>query len=467
MAGRSAITVVLITRQDLVRADFNPGSPPRLTGLWGQPRPDLPDQAALLEAALSTGPKVGKQVWVLSSDLWTQSMSLPAVRTTGLEDAELATALNFEAEGMSGQAAFESAVGFTSQSANTGERGFWIVQARTSDLELMEETVRRAGAALAGIAHPAGVPFALGSHGAGSWQRLEMWADAVVCVFGEQQGKPEVHVINSAPQLNQWQNEWEQRRGEQAGGSHQEVLVDVGVTSAGTKTREVVVRLEDEPALRAWLTAWAAALTRKSVRVPVVRPPRRPMAAGRRAALAVALAVVAVALCVAHNTWFNNTMLDYQKDAQAAAEPTKRMAELQKRAKELEGERTKLVAQLDKHGLQLDNFQLQRQRMISLMTCLSQYRLDDLMIEKVDSHGGEPRVHGICWDPELADKYASKLSEILPAHGWKVDAPKKKTQELIAGGGPCTFEIQLHAVGGPPPEILPGTVKAVPKIGTP
>ena len=80
MARRAATTIVLVTRQDLVRADFASGPNPALLELVVQPRPDLPDLAALVETALVLGPKAARQVWVLSSDLWTQTLALPAGR---------------------------------------------------------------------------------------------------------------------------------------------------------------------------------------------------------------------------------------------------------------------------------------------------------------------------------------------------------------------------------------------------
>src|SRR5271154_6470118 len=115
MATRPATTILLITRNELVRADFSRGPKIALLNLWQQPRPDLPDFASLAEAALIQGPKPGKRVWIFSTDLWTQTLELPANKATGVSASELANALNFEAEALSGHSAFESVVGYVPQ----------------------------------------------------------------------------------------------------------------------------------------------------------------------------------------------------------------------------------------------------------------------------------------------------------------------------------------------------------------
>src|SRR5262249_55421328 len=114
MAKRAATTIVLITRQGLLRADFSRGPKIALAGGWQQPRPDLPDLPALVDAALLQGPRPGKRVWVLSTDLWTQTLELATQKAAGIAPAELASALNFEAEALSGLNAFEALVGHVS-----------------------------------------------------------------------------------------------------------------------------------------------------------------------------------------------------------------------------------------------------------------------------------------------------------------------------------------------------------------
>src|SRR5437763_1046921 len=181
--ARNATTIILLTRNELVRADFARGGR-TLSGLWRQPRPDLPDLTSVIESALLQAPGVGRRVWLLSTDLWTQTLTLPGLKMAGLNAEQQASALNFEAEGMSGQPAFDSVVGYTTQPAEGQETGYWLVQSPSSTLPQIEEAIERAGGRLAGVAHPAGLPMPLDGKTVKSWQRVELWPDALVCLGG-------------------------------------------------------------------------------------------------------------------------------------------------------------------------------------------------------------------------------------------------------------------------------------------
>jgi hypothetical protein len=154
---RNAVTILLLTRNELVRADFARGGGRGLSGVWRQPRSDLPDPVSAVEAALLQAPGVGRRVWVLSTDLWTQTLSMPGVKMAGLSPEQQAGALAFEAEGLSGQAAHDSVVGYVTRPAEGNEVGYWLVQAPAADLARIEAAVHRAGGRLAGLAHPAGL----------------------------------------------------------------------------------------------------------------------------------------------------------------------------------------------------------------------------------------------------------------------------------------------------------------------
>src|SRR6266436_3172625 len=110
MSKSAAITILLITREGLVRGDLSGGPQVTLQGVWKQPRPDVPDLAALVEAALHLGPRPARKVLVLTSDLWTQTLELPLHKSADVNAGDLARALNFEAETLSGLSAFEAVV---------------------------------------------------------------------------------------------------------------------------------------------------------------------------------------------------------------------------------------------------------------------------------------------------------------------------------------------------------------------
>src|SRR5262249_13915667 len=152
-------TLLLVTHQNLVRADFSGTSKPELLDSWDTARPDLDDLPSFVEAALALGGKPGRKVWVLTTDLWTQTLSMQARATAKLTGEDLSKALSFEVETLSGINAFESIIGQTSLPARKNdELSYWVVQARTADREQIEQIVRMAGSRLAGLCHPGGLP---------------------------------------------------------------------------------------------------------------------------------------------------------------------------------------------------------------------------------------------------------------------------------------------------------------------
>ena len=203
--ARNATTIILLTRNELVRADFARTGRRGFTGLWRQPRPEMPDLASVVEAALLQSPGVGRRVWVLSTDLWTQTLTVPSLKMAGLTPEQQASALNFEAEGLSGQPAFDSVVGYTPQPTKGPETGYWLLQATASQLAQIDAVVHGAGGQLVGLAHPAGLNRPLTGKDSRTWQRVELWPDALVCLAGNGDGSPQVQVFNFDPQGGRWQ----------------------------------------------------------------------------------------------------------------------------------------------------------------------------------------------------------------------------------------------------------------------
>jgi hypothetical protein len=103
MGSRASKTIVLVNRHALVRADFSRAN--SLLGVWAKTGSESQEWLTELETALGLGPKLGKTVYILSSDLWTQTLSLTH-DSANMSSQELASALSFEAEALSGLSAF-------------------------------------------------------------------------------------------------------------------------------------------------------------------------------------------------------------------------------------------------------------------------------------------------------------------------------------------------------------------------
>ena len=106
------LTLLIVEAHRVVRADVPvPGAkiPPRI---YTQQRMTGSPLGETLRAGLALAPGCEKNVWVAASEIWSQTLTLPAAALGGLKDAELAAALAFEAEPLSGIPSSNAAMGF-------------------------------------------------------------------------------------------------------------------------------------------------------------------------------------------------------------------------------------------------------------------------------------------------------------------------------------------------------------------
>jgi hypothetical protein len=442
MATRPTTTLLLLTRQVIVRADFSSTNQP--LDVWSQPRPDVHEWPILAEIALALGPKPVRNVYVLSSDLWTQTLGLTNISTVSLSAEDLASALNFEAEQMSGQSALEAVVAVQPLS---GGQGYWIVQARSADFEQVDKIVAEAGGRLRGLLHPGGLPRALRTmeESTGSWVRAEFWPDTVLFLRGDAQGSPLVQVHNADGQMGQWKPAWSAWRQDAGDKAAHEDLTGPGVLRPPLPDSHSIP-LENGAKLSAWLTAWAKQLTGKTPTVPLLQPARKPMSTLARQLIAFGMAALALAICWASHTSLDGALQRLNAETKAAQQPAKKLAEVQKQVQELQVKHKEMEAQAANLGKATAALKTQRQRLARLLTCLSEQQMEHLQINKIDAEAGEPRLFGVCLQPEMADQFANRLAQPLAEQGWEVLTPKKQAMKLLVSGGPWSFEIQLHSI---------------------
>jgi hypothetical protein len=125
-AGQEALTLLLITPTRLIRADFHGRREPALRHIWEARAPAGETVPLLAEAAFLLGPPRKCDVFVLSTSVSCQILSVPASKVNGLEGEELSNALSFEAEAMSGINPFDSALAAQPAGANGQDRTFWV-----------------------------------------------------------------------------------------------------------------------------------------------------------------------------------------------------------------------------------------------------------------------------------------------------------------------------------------------------
>ena len=275
-SGSQRLTLLFITPQRLVRADFAGENMQTVANLWQAPAPPGELLPMLAEAALLLGPTAKGRVFAISSIVSTQFLSVPTPKVGGLQGEELLRALSFEAEALSGLNPFESSLGATPQGESGGERQYWVTQVATAELMQTDEAMSRHKATLEGILHAGGLPRNVESGSAGDpWQRVEVWNDAVFCVDTSASGSFKLHLIPSSPSRSNWQPEADSWFKGCGPSMHRESLVSdaAWLASAGAGSQS----LDEEQVLRTFLTAWAKELSLPRPRIPIA-------AAGRRAA---------------------------------------------------------------------------------------------------------------------------------------------------------------------------------------
>ncbi len=455
--ARPTTTLLLITRDRLCRADFVVGRGARLTSFHARPRPIEIDSLVSAVDSLVVSSKLGKRVWVLTSDLWTQTLQMSHGRTSGISESELAGALAFEAEAMSGVSAFESAVGFRKVAGEAGQQTYWVTQGTQGDVGQIEQIVDRHGGALQGLLHPAGLPLHVARESGeakrgGAWRRVELWPDAVVCASADAGGNggagsfADVRVINADPSSTQWELEVDEWRQGLSLEGHGSVLLGCDLV-AQTPAAETVLDLRQDEDASSWLTAWAEHLAGTPT-VPTIAPPPKQLTTQSRVVIAACLAAACLVGCMALQMTMIRTNDDLDKRLAALKAPAdqikadkKQTDAARKKAREL---KTQADALQDKLRAFDDAVGTQRTRHAALLEALAAHRPGDLVVDQIEDQQGAVRMTGSCLTPELANQLAEALQAGLADKGWTVTPAAKRANLTASNGGPWSFELTLR-----------------------
>lgn len=459
MFRRPATTLLLVTNQSIVRADFSGGAKPKLLESWEVPRPDLEDLPSFVEAALTLGGKLGKKVWVLATDFWTQTLAMQARAASKLTGQDLSRALGFEVETLSGIAAFESIIGQANvPPRKTDELAYWVVQARTDDRAQIEQSIRMAGSRLAGLCHPGGLPRSLTPEDDAktSWQRVELWPDVIVCLHGEPGQPPKVHLINADSRQERWHAEEEDWRRQHGKADRREMFLTNGEFVRFGEDGEP--RPVDAKTSRdLWLTGWAEELARRSAVVPLIRPAIRPLSNTGWAGIAACIGVATLGLCVAHSMTVRSLQLNpLRKEIEKLRGPAAHLDSLEKDIGQREKEFGELRKQYDSLQLTNETLRAQQHRLVRLLAAMGNHRPDHLWIHKIEGEPGQPVLHGICLSENEANNLSTRLAKEL-APDWEIRETKMKAQLPKAGGEPLyIFQVTLQVPRPVAPAPSPG-----------
>ena len=431
-------TILLVTPHFIARGDFDSRGVLRSTGHTVPPAHGV-DVASLTLAALGLVKVAPRRVWVLTTAAATAIVETSPGRLQGLSEAELSSALAFEAEALTGLPAMTSQTAASRMAAASGAEAWWVTQISQRMRGEIEAEVVRRGARLEGIAHPGGLVMQLGTVA----ERFELWHDLLF--IHRASGTFDILAVDESAPLTSVMARFP------ATGSARMMLA---AKPQALVTECEVHSLHEDETLRSWLTSWHQALNAPTPSVPVLLPPAQPMSAVKRVWLSVSTAAIALALCFAH-WWISERQL------QQALEDIKILTVVAKQRDELKqtsAEISKLRAELES----VRRLQSQALRGFgAMLSAVAELRPTGLLVRSLKepasagspagSHytGMEALISGLCTHQELAAEFSRTLGTRLTPLGWSV-RPARTTARLAGVTPTWDFEIPLRLDGSPP-----------------
>jgi Tfp pilus assembly protein PilN len=478
MARRAAHTLVFIGVNRIDRIDFGPGPDFAVLGAKHQAALANEEPEILLESVLVGGARVGKSVWVLWEGATAIMLDMSSGVVVGLEKNQLADALSFEAEPLTGLPATESAIGGVSQRATKDllpdTKRYWVTQIPAVVRDKLDEAVTRTGAKLLGIAHPGGLPRAHWGESAEAeraidWRRVEIWQDLTFSLHGRPDGTTETRVIRSSPGSEKWASDLPSEGPvswmgpgpvTRVGPDGRRVTDSLTLLSGdGSPLETEKIDLARDKGPMEWLRAWIEELSSTSRRVPVVErftnasPNRKFYVAGG------VLAGLALAACIVHGevvgyqTAATNTRAVQLEALRAQMTPIDKSkqdeSETQALAEKLKGQLTDLdtqLQQLQEQASDLDKKQaeiaerrnrvlylqtIQRPALAMLLDAVAKVEDDpqaEVVIKDIrqSPDGGSLVLTGLSKHATEVNAFAVELQTQLTLKEWKVGAAQKK-----------------------------------------
>jgi len=457
--ARPANTIVVVAADWIARADFAAGLKSHALHVWQQPRSMSETLSQSVAAALALGPGCGRKVWVLCEDFWSQIISLAAPSVAGLDAPQLARALGFEAEPLSGIGALESVLAFhPAPSREPSLRSFWSVVVEKHIIEEIQASVKKSGGALSGLGHPGGVALQI-TAGPEPWGRVELWNQATFCVGRE--GVSSIGGGYNQPRTLTLVDEWIRATGHKS----LDYLFSQGSASERkapeSATAFTVIALSSQASLKLWLERWAECLLAAKQNAPLIQPAARPATLQSRIGVGLVAELVMVALCLLHWSSINKEIRSAKEAAANQQEPQRLLAEATKlteqRQKEWDALSTQNSQQSADQSTAKAELHFLRNRMPALLQKLAEQQPEDLVVQSISAEPDSAlKLRGVCMDASLADELARRLSPALRPSGWDVLPGEKTAQGLLENGGPWEFTLNLRprastSADAPPP----------------
>lgn len=416
----------------------------------------LPEKLAgcITALAQATG-TLGRKTWVLFTRLPMQLLTLPSMQVAGVKDDVLLQALQFELEGLTGQAVSGQVLTYQLLNSQHDLNQYWVVTIDTLVLEDVNGALRKAGSKLGGLLYPGGLPLCIADPGQSAWMRIEAWPEQVLalsCINGE------TDMRTFAFDNRHWQSALDNWLSHVPGKAATETLLSSRIEVL-PETQSVFHLYTVDDAAQ-WLTLFAQILIRrKSPPLPVLKPP--PLF-NHELAFSIASGAIVLLLCLTHVLWNLKQTNHYRAEIEQLKKTEQSMQALRKQISAATDEKTKLDANLAKLRSNVaaipKTLAAVQQRPVKLLQALAEGRPQDLVVEEIAATQDAVTVKGVTLQAGLANQLSAHLETQLSALNWNVAAPAKEDMRLFEGGGPWSFSLALHdrgieAIANKPAEV--------------
>lgn len=428
-------TLILVTGSRASRFDAD-------GGLWSVARPAGQPLAESVRAALSLGGSGKRQVVVLSTDLWTQTLSLNRGQVAGLSKSQLEQALTFEAEPFSGLPALESVLGAVESGARDGSASFWVSQCSRAERAAVQDVVAKEGGhKFLGLGHPGGMPTPMkASGGGGSWRRIECWDGAWLLVSCDDGRHTQVKVLSVAPADRDLPQQ----------GRIERLHARFSMPSFEGSAQN----LAEDSALSAWCQKALGVVTQHPDALPWIAPEAPPPSARRPVLAGGLLAACALVFAMAQGFYHGQR----KQAANALLEEHKRLTPLIDNAKKAAGMLETELEGVRKSEQILESVNRQRTALPLFMEKLAQLTPESVVVRHIKVDRGGMLLSGVALEAAAVDDLGIQLTSALKPVGYLAQPVEKKARQTFTARGVWDFTLAVMPQGisrrGLPPELI-------------
>ena len=432
-ARKPHVTIIFVAERGVTRIDFD-----RQMASVFQSQFEIDAESNLVQSVglvVQGQPRVGQQVVVVSTSVWSQVLFLPALSVQGITENELAEALKFEAETLSGLEIDDIAISYLAGERSEDQQKYWVSVLSQIELSLIHQTLQTVGARVVQVVHPVGATRHEEKSGN---EQVECW-DRSCYVFENgkrilsrvQSGNNDLPVLPNARWIFGPENE---------------------TPTGPLDTFADSFQLSKEAELESWARLVAIAFEKSEVAfVPVLQLARKSTGTPLRHLVSLLLALIIGGFCIWHWFFVSGRNDQLRSEIVRVQEPARQKKKYNSELALILESRTKVTAEAEEVGDQLKRVQFfidnQKNRFAQLLDLLVELRTSDLVINNLDGSEEGVVISGISLNVESAQAFAKRLRENAVGMGWVVNPAKQEGRQHMTSGGPWDFEILLSDTG--------------------